>query len=556
MTIAAKAPGLYFTAVRPPAEPSPLRSDIAGFIGRTRRGPVGVPVRVEGWRGYLRTFGDLAADAVSTYAIRGYFDNDGEIAWIIRLGGYPDDQAMRSSVAGAIWDITLQSDGRQWSDVPPAAFLFRKYRIEASSPGAWANGTRVIINYRRDGMAGRVSDVNLPSNAEIDLIVRSPGEPVEYLSAISLDTLNSPGDLEREIAAGSRLIRITPIEPVGAINLDAPDPRELLWELVLSDGRDADPGIPVTREILKREYLDATISMGDVPEAAIIAVPGLADDVPDAIGRAEILTELIGQAERLRDRIVLVDAPNDAADARSAIRKPEDVIDWTGRVRGDLAGEESRAAAFYHPRLIVSDPLGGIRRPQRAVPPSGHVAGVISRLDRQRGAHQTPANAPIYEVVDVAQRFDPAAQARFNESGANLLRCFPGNGIQVWGGRTLNLDPQRRFIAHRRLVHRLVRAIRRVAEPLVFEINGPEMWLTLTRSITAVLLEAWRAGSLKGARPDEAFRVQCDEKLNPPEEIDLGRVNCEIEFAPAVPMEFIHLRVSLSGDGKLEVFES
>jgi phage tail sheath protein FI len=120
----------------------------------------------------------------------------------------------------------------------------------------------------------------------------------------------------------------------------------------------------------------------------------------------------------------------------------------------------------------------------------------------------------------------------------------------------LNLDPERRFIAHRRLIHRLVRAIRRVAEPLVFDINGPEVWLTLVRAITTVLLEAWRAGALKGARPDEAFRVRCDEELNPPEEQDLGRVLCEIEVAPAIPMEFILLRISLSGDGKLEVFES
>src|ERR1044071_5296759 len=78
-------PGLYFTVSPPQAEPSPLRSDVAGFIGRTKRGPVGVPVRVEGWRGYQREFGGLAADSVLTYAVRGYFDNEGEVAHVIRL---------------------------------------------------------------------------------------------------------------------------------------------------------------------------------------------------------------------------------------------------------------------------------------------------------------------------------------------------------------------------------------------------------------------------------------------------------------------------------------
>jgi phage tail sheath protein FI len=216
----------------------------------------------------------------------------------------------------------------------------------------------------------------------------------------------------------------------------------------------------------------------------------------------------------------------------------------------------ARAAVVYHPRLTGQDPLGGLGHPLRNIPPSGHVAGVISRLDRQRGAHHTPANAEIFGAVDVTQTFDPLEQERLNMTGVNLLRCSAGNGLLVWGGRTLHLEPERRFVVYRRLIHRLVRAVRRVAEPLVFDNNGPELWLALVRSITTVLLEAWRAGALKGARREEAFRVRCDENLNPPEEQDLGRVLCEIEVAPATPMEFIQLRVSFSGNGRLEVFEA
>jgi hypothetical protein len=215
-----------------------------------------------------------------------------------------------------------------------------------------------------------------------------------------------------------------------------------------------------------------------------------------------------------------------------------------------------RAAAVYHPRLWVPDPLGGIAKPLRSIPPSGHVAGLISWLDRQRGTHHTPANASLFDAVDVTRVFEKTEQARFNDEGINLLRCFPGRGLVVWGGRTLEPTPGGRFIAHRRLIHRLVRAIRRVAEPLVFETNGPELWLTIVRAITTVLLEAWRAGALKGARPAEAFRVRCDEKTTPSEAQELGQVFCEIEVAPATPMEFILLRISLSSDGILEVFES
>src|SRR5687768_17982675 len=69
-TAAATIPGLYFTAGARPVEPSPLRSDVAGFMGRTRRGTPGKLVRVEGWRAYLREFGGLDAQAIMPYAIR------------------------------------------------------------------------------------------------------------------------------------------------------------------------------------------------------------------------------------------------------------------------------------------------------------------------------------------------------------------------------------------------------------------------------------------------------------------------------------------------------
>ncbi|MGA9768986.1 MAG: phage tail sheath subtilisin-like domain-containing protein [Blastocatellia bacterium] len=528
----AAVPGLYFTAARPIVEPSPLRSDVAGFIGRTRRGPVGQIVRVEGLRAYLRVFGGLAADAVMTYAVRGYFENEGEVAHIIRL-------AHPSARAAAVEWRTGELDGLgNWMSDSPQAFEYTSYRIEASSPGAWANNTRVTIRYRKRGASG---------TPVVDLGVIAPDEPTEYMTGLTTD------NLIEEVAARSQLIRLIPNGPTATSYDRDKGPHSLNWEFALEGGLDAESG----KTPGKQDYLDAIIKMGDESEVALVAAPGLYDDVAGDEDQIEILVQLINQAEELRDRMVIVDVPTDKEDRENeglAIKQVQDTLKWVDGLRNEVDFKARRAAAVYHPRLSVPDPLGGIRRPLRNIPPSGHVAGVISRLDRQRGAHHTPANAPIFEAVDITQRFDPAEQAQCNVAGINLLRCFAGNWLHVWGGRTLG--EEQRFIAHRRLIHRLVRAIRRVTEPLVFDTNGPEMWLTLARSITTVLLEAWRAGALKGAQPDEAFRVRCDEKLNTPEEVDLGRVHCEIELAPATPMEFILLRVSLSGDGRLEVFES
>src|SRR5262245_66437523 len=134
MTPQAAPPGLYFTVAPRPAEASPLRSDVAGFLGRTRRGPVGQPVRVQGWHGYRREFGGLHKDASTTYAIRGYFENGGDVAYVVRLCG------AGSQPASAIWKVGKLDSTGQWTADAPATFGFAQYRIEATSVGEWANG--------------------------------------------------------------------------------------------------------------------------------------------------------------------------------------------------------------------------------------------------------------------------------------------------------------------------------------------------------------------------------------------------------------------------------
>lgn len=559
-----KLPGLSFEAVRQVREPSPLRSDVAGFVGRTRRGPVGEPVRVEGWREYLAVFGGLAADADTTYAIRGYFENEGQVAWVVRVPTPPPPDAGGDlQKASATWDVAaLHADPRRAGPLRPAplrwnpaagGFPAAAYRVEATSPGAWADGTVVEARYRRTGVGGR---------PQVDLTVMAPDEPTEHL--LRLD----PARLKDSVAESSALVRLVPVAPAAAAPAAATGPAHVVWPPLVLRGGVAH----VAADDLRVAYLQALAALGEQVEVALLAMPDLWRDLPPgggdgAVGPAparpadDVIRAALRSAEDLHDRLVLLDVPPD-------VRGVPAITAWANGLAAPDDPDSRRAAAVYHPPLRVSDPLGGIAAPLRTVPACGHVAGVISRLDRTRGAHHTPANAPVYEALDVRDALAAPEQAQLIAAGVNLVRCQPGRGLQVWGGRTLETDvpdpalppgpPRawRSFVAHRRLVHRLVRAARRVAEPLLFDTNGPELWLAVARGMTSVLLEAFRAGALKGARPEEAFRVACDATTNPPAEREQGRVLCTIEVAPAVPMEFIVLRVALGGDGALEVFES
>jgi Bacteriophage tail sheath protein len=554
------APGLYFEIASTPEDPAPLRSDIAGFIGPTRRGPVGEVVRVEEWPEYERLFGGLETASTTSYAVSSYFENGGDVAYVLRLAGTGAATA-RATWPPAPGDPLLPGHRVVWpaGTVQSEAFLsngqsVRRIAIAASSPGGWAEGTELLIEYRRQGSLGQ---------AEVDIITRVPHEPTETLRALPVRFAGvppvsgkppdeNPVQLVNVVNRQSRYIRLA-IDPADVIApTGVPGPNRLQWRVTLTGGLNAPPGVP--------DYLAAIDAISREPAVAILALPDLYTDLPfdfdpSAIAQPSltVLRAAVTAAERLHDRLVLVDLPADNAVATMPLTTDR-IVAAVSSLRDMFEEHERRAVAVYHPPVWVPDRLGGVTA-LRLVPASGPVAGVISRLDVERGAHHTPANAVLYDAVDILQSFDPVDQGRLNHAGVNVVRCFPGRGLAVWGGRTLDTHPAGQFVAHRRLSHRIVRAIQRVANPLVFDINGPELWLTIVRGITSVLLEAYRGGALKGARPDEAFRVKCDDETNPPDERDRGLVTCIIQFAPSVPMEFITLRVAFGREGNLEVFE-
>ncbi|WP_419694212.1 phage tail sheath subtilisin-like domain-containing protein [Mesorhizobium muleiense] len=525
--LAPSLPGVRFEVRAPATEVSPLRTDIAGFIGPTWRGPVGEVVRVEGWRQYQSLFGELTEFADTPYAVRGYFENGGEIAYVVRLLAEP------YACAEGIWEVgKVDLATNTWDPGAPAGggFEAASFRITATSPGVWANGIRVFFEYRSRGPNRR---------PEVDVEVRPLRGPAEYLIGLPADRLIE------EVAERSRLIRLSIDKPAPAGSVGA-GPLVKVWTppVTLANGAET----PASHE----DYVLAAELLAGEREVALMTAPDLATLPAAPEQRDHVLGVLVSLAEERHDRQVIAEAPADFTEAAA-------ILAWLRERRVALDEYFPRSLALYHPRLWVPDPLGGVVEPLRDVSPLGHVAGVISRLDRERGAHHTPANAPLFEAVDLVRSHDPAELGALALGGVNLIRCTPGYGLVVWGGRTAfdtRLGNSGLFIAHRRLIHRLIRAIRRIAEPLVFEVNGPDLWLIIARAITSVLLEAWQAGALKGDIPEQAFLVRCDETTNPPENEDLGQVLCEVYVAPAVPMEFITLRIAISREGRLEAIET
>lgn len=495
------------TTTQPPREEG-LRNDVAVFVGTTVRGPVGVPVRVAGRQAYAAAFGGPERGTVPR-AFAAFVANGGEVAWVVRIG---------RGGATATAELPLAAPSRPARmDLPGDTLL-----LTATSPGRWGNSVRVRITYRAYGFSG---------HAELDLLVEAGGTGVYRRAGLAA------GELVDAVASTGLVAATFAGPPLAAVAGSAnPGPSQLIWEAVLRGG---DEPVPDQAAILAG--LDA---QAEVEEVALVCVPRLADlPEPD---QDEIVAALASSCAASQDRLAVVSVP--VTDASSFGR-------WRDRLRIAVPHPAAqRAVAAYLPWVRAADlaPAGPDRYP--ATDPVGHLCGVIARLDRERGSGWSPANTLVTDAVDLVTPLPGAFQELAVAQGVNLVRERTGGGLEAWGARTL--DPgDGRYVAHRRLVHRLIRAIRRVTEPLVFDTNDELLWFSVVRAVSGVLMEAFRSGALRGDTPDQAYRVRCDETTNPPDVVDDGRVVCEIQVAPATPMEFITLRLTLGAEGLLEVVE-
>ncbi len=254
-----------------------------------------------------------------------------------------------------------------------------------------------------------------------------------------------------------------------------------------------------------------------IDEISLVAAPGQTS--------ATIHQLLSDHAAECGDRMAVLDGIDDLGDVQ---------LHEFPRI-GD-----SKDSALYWPWIQVFDES---TKKVTCVPPSGHVMGVIARVDSDRGVHKAAANETIRGALGLKYSLTRSEQALLNPRGINLIRDFDDMGIRIYGARTLSADPEWKYLNVRRLFQVAKQSITKGSEWVVFEPNNEQLWGAVARNIRAYLKTLFMQGALKGKTPEEAFYVKCDASTNPPENIDLGIVTIEIGIAPVKPAEFIQINI-------------
>lgn len=261
--------------------------------------------------------------------------------------------------------------------------------------------------------------------------------------------------------------------------------------------------------------------LDEIDEISIVLAPGQTSSaVQDA---------LLSHCETRKDRFAILDSPESINGSVDRMPRPRD----------------SKYGAVYFPWIQVYDPEKG----NVFVPPSGHMAGIYSRVDSERGVHKAPANEIVRGALDLKYQISRGEQDILNPKGINAIRKMQGGGIRVWGARTLSTDSEWRYINVRRLFIMVESSIERATQWVVFEPNDHRLWKRVTRTITSFLNLLWRSGALMGQQPEQAYYVKCDEETNPSDVVDAGQLIVEVGLAPVKPAEFVIFRVGQMPSG-------
>lgn len=237
-----------------------------------------------------------------------------------------------------------------------------------------------------------------------------------------------------------------------------------------------------------------------------------------------VVAELLGIAERLR-AVIIADGPNTTDAAAIDYRE-----DWGSA------------------RIYVVDPHIKVMKNGAVVtePVSARVAGLIAKIDNDRGFWWSPSNNVINGIVGSHRPVDFALgdpNARANLLNENeVATIIQEDGYRLWGNRTCSSDPKWAFLSVRRTADMINESLLR-AHLWAVDRNITKTYVgEVTEGVNAYLRQLKAQGAILGGK------CWADPDLNSPQSIQDGKIYFNFDFTPPYPAEHIIFRSHLVDD--------
>ena len=214
-------------------------------------------------------------------------------------------------------------------------------------------------------------------------------------------------------------------------------------------------------------------------------------------------------------------------------------------------GDNPLTVTQYNAALLNASKVYGqisdhVLKDVNILPPSGGMAGIYTVNDNNSGVWHAPANVSMVGVADLSIKLSNDQQANLNVDAIsgksiNAIRFFNGQGILVWGARTLDGNSQDwRYVPVRRTMTFLEQSVKAAARAYVFEPNNSNTWAAVKSMVSSFLTSIWKEGGLQGASAADAYQVEIGlGSTMTAEDLLNGFMNVTVKVAVVRPAEFI-----------------
>ena len=210
--------------------------------------------------------------------------------------------------------------------------------------------------------------------------------------------------------------------------------------------------------------------------------------------------------------------------------------DSISTVKNTIKSLDTNYAGTYYPWIKIVD--RDTSRPV-FVPPSVVLPGVISYTDQVAHEWFAPAGlnrGGLTTVLEAKTRLTHAERDDLYENRINPIASFPGQGVVVFGQKTLQSKPSALDrINIRRLLIALRKFIASSSRFLVFEQNTQALRNRFLNIVNPYLEQVQQNSGLS------AFRVVMDDSNNTPDVVDRNQLVGQIFIQPTRTAEFIVL---------------
>lgn len=479
------SPGVYPREVDQSYRVPATATSIGAIVIASEKGPVNEVTTVTNNKEFISIFGKPTPTTPAKHCALAFLEHGTRL------------KVVRATVDAAVSSVDIMD-----AQGVPA----KVYTVSSANPGSWGNSLTVSFSA-------------VGTNSQFTVTVKLSGTQVEkFTVSRTLTALDGYGKtlyIEDVINNQSQYIRVS--DDTSNTNAHAE-----VTDSPLTGGSD-------DTTVLTDSQINTAWDLFSVKEEEEVSILINAGWTSNAVQ-----TKMATVAENRKDCIAVLDMPSD----KTVVT---DMVDYVND--GSQLAVNSSYAAMYAPWLYIYDQYNDKRL---YIPPSGHVAGVYAETDRDTETWYAPAGVRRgrLNILGVKKVFSEGDRDSLYEGRINPIQSFPGEGIQVYGQKTLQSVPSALDRVNvRRLLISIEKSVAQSLRSYLFEFND-----SFVRSDIRAMLNNYLA-DIQARRGLTGFAVVVDESNNTPTVIDNNQLICDLYLRPNRTAEYIQVNAIVTPTG-------